>query len=104
MRREFGLGVAAGLAGAVVGVAVPVAGLVVVDAGLPDIAPPFVAAPVADEALPVDGAVPVPAGAGPEVVGKVVIGVGASGTGFVMAEATKVSNSPAAASFLFRSL
>ena len=90
---------AVGLAGAVVGAAVPVgAGLVVLDPALP-----LVPAP-ADEGAALVGAAPVPTGAGPAGVGKLVIGVGASGMGFVRADATKVFSSFSAGSFLWRSL
>ena len=92
---------AVGLAGAVVGAAVPVgAGLVALDEALPA---PLVPAP-ADEGTPPVGAAPVPTGAGPAGVGKLVIGVGASGKGLDKADATIVFSSFSAASFLLRSL
>lgn len=98
------MGVAVGFAGAVVVVPVPVvAGFAVVDEGLLEVAPLFPALPD-DEDAPAAGAAPLPAGAGPDDVGTVVIGVGASGTGLDKADATKLFNSASAGSFLFRSL
>ena len=94
------------MAGAVVGVPVPVvAGLLVLGdevLGAAVGAPLFPVPP--EVGAPPVGAAPVPTGAGPAGVGKVVIGAGASGIGFVRADATKVFNSASAGSFLLRSL
>ena len=84
-------------------VPVPVAGLVAAEVLVAAVLlPPFPG--IVPPVVLLAGA-PVPAGTEPVVdAGKVVIGVGASGTGLDKAEATRVSISPAAGSFLWRSL